>query len=411
MRTVAPPGRRRVATNRTSGLVLSPGALPDTMRAAVYHGRRDVRVERVARPEPAAGELLVAVAAAGICGTDAHEYAAGPSMFPLDEPHPVTGHAGPLIIGHEFAGHVVAVGDDVDAVWLGRDIVCSAGYSCGTCRACRAGRTNLCARYASVGLQRHGGLAQYCAAPVAACEDVTDADLGSDVAALAQPAGIAMHALRRGRVAAGERTVIIGAGGIGAFLTAAAAAAGADVTVLDLDGERLAIADALGAHRTVQVGAEEPLAERLAGLDPEPDVLFEVTGVARVLEAVLSLRLRGPRVVVVGLQDGPLPVAFRPLALLEHELIGTNAMVKAVDLPAAVELLRRPGIDWSAVAPLVLALDELVSDGLEPLAAGTPARIKTLIDPWADRRRALGAGPAADRRVVHGAAREAAGSP
>jgi (R,R)-butanediol dehydrogenase / meso-butanediol dehydrogenase / diacetyl reductase len=287
----------------------------------------------------------------------------------------------------------VAVGRQVDESWVGREIVCGAGYSCGACRACRAQRTNLCPRYASVGLQRHGGLAQYCVVPVAACEDATAAELHPDVAALAQPAGIAVHALRRGRIIAGEHAVVIGAGGIGTFLAAAAAAAGAQVTVLDLDDERLAVARSLGAQDVRHVERGARVAEPIARLDPRPDAIFEVTGVPRVLESVLDLRLPGTRVIVVGLQDDPLPVAFRPLALLEGELIGTNALVRTSDLPAAVELLARPGLDWAAVAPVVLGLDQLVDEGLRPMAQGTGRRIKTLIDPWGSEPRPFGAAP------------------
>ena len=81
-----------------------------TMRAAVYHGRGDIRISEVPIPTPGEDQLLLRVLAAGICGTDAHEFASGPHRFPIVGPHPISGHSGPLIPGHEFAGEVVAKG-------------------------------------------------------------------------------------------------------------------------------------------------------------------------------------------------------------------------------------------------------------------------------------------------------------
>ncbi|QBI20893.1 zinc-binding alcohol dehydrogenase [Egibacter rhizosphaerae] len=364
-----------------------------TMRAAIYHGPRDIRIEDVPAPSPGSGELLVEVGVAGICGTDAHEYAAGPVMFPIDREHPVTGHRGPLIPGHEFAGRVVGVGDGGDPAWMGCDVAVGGGYGCEACRYCRERRPNLCADYAAVGLHRHGGLAQYAAVPGIACEDASTFDLPADFAALGQPAAIAMHALRRGRVDPGEHVAVVGVGGIGAFLVPALVRAGARVSVFDRDRERLAIADELGAHELLEVRANDDIGERIRELPATPDAVFEITGVGPVLDAILRAAVPGVRIVVVGLHDGQAAVAFRPISLREQELLGTNALVREVDLPAALDLLAQPDLAWDRVAPVVLGLDELVEDGLEPLASGRAQRIKTLIDPWARERRAFGATP------------------
>lgn len=363
-------------------------SLPDTMRAAVLHGRSDLRIDEVTRPDPGPGELLVAVDVAGVCGTDAHEYAHGPVMYPLDTRHPVTGHHGPMTIGHEFTGTVVAVGDGVDASWIDKRMVGASGYGCGRCPWCRSDRINLCkTAYATVGLNRHGGLAEYCTIPEVSAHDATGAGLTADVAGLAQPAAIATHALRRGRVAEAERVVVVGCGGIGAFLIAAAADAGAHVTALDLDEQRLDIARALGADATLQTDRDTPVGEVVLDLDEPADVVFEVTGLNPVLASLVGARLLGARIVAVGLQDGELPVGFRDLSLREMEVIGTNALVCHIDFPAAVAMLARGGRDWSRVAPTVIALDAVVDEGLAPLADGTSQRIKTLIDPRATSSR------------------------
>ena len=113
------------------------------MRAAVYHGARDVRVERLPRPRPGPGEVLLRVLRSGMCGTDATEWAAGPRTFPVARRHPVTGHLGPMVLGHEFVGEVVEAGDGA-LTPVGAVVASGAGVSCGRCDRCRQGRTNLC---------------------------------------------------------------------------------------------------------------------------------------------------------------------------------------------------------------------------------------------------------------------------
>jgi (R,R)-butanediol dehydrogenase/meso-butanediol dehydrogenase/diacetyl reductase len=355
------------------------------MRAAVYHGNRDLRVEDVPEPHPGRGELLLRVSAAGICGTDASEYSVGPRMFPIDERDPRTGHVGPMIPGHEVAGLVEATGDGVDGFAPGDLVVTGAGISCGRCPRCREGRTNLCVRYATVGLQRHGGLAQFVAVPAATCV-AAPPGLTPDAAALGQPMAIGVHSMWQGSPRPGELALVIGVGGIGAFLAHALAANGVRVVAADLDDRRLAIARALGAE--VTLGAQDtPLAEAVRESAGDPDVVYEVTGSAAGLEAAMDVVRAGGRVVAVGLHEHVREIDLRSLTLRELSIHGTNAHVVGDDLPKALQLLAGRDEPWSDVAPTALSLDRLVPDGLEPLAEGRSTRIKTLVDPWADGSR------------------------
>src|SRR6478672_1544339 len=160
------------------------------MRAAVYHGAGDVRVESVTEPgDPGPGELLLAPRMGAICGTDASEFAHGPHMIPLHEPHPGSGRVGPLVLGHEFVARVEAVGDGVEGVAVGERVVSGAGVSCGECAWCRAGRTNLCASYYTLGLSAPGGLAELVASPASICHPVPAA-VADEAAAMAQPLAV-----------------------------------------------------------------------------------------------------------------------------------------------------------------------------------------------------------------------------
>jgi (R,R)-butanediol dehydrogenase/meso-butanediol dehydrogenase/diacetyl reductase len=356
------------------------------VRAAVYHGAGDVRIEDVAEPSLGPGELLLEIHAAGVCGTDAGEYLHGPASYAVDG-HPVTGHRGPLIPGHELAGRVVARGPGVDGFPEGTLVASGAGISCGECFQCRAGRTNLCLRYWTVGLHRHGALAQYCAVPASACIDVGPYGLDEETSALAQPMAIAVHSMRRGRLEPCDEAVVIGAGGIGAFLSYAAARLGARVTVVDLSDERLELARALGASDVLRPDATMPLRELLSDRGVVPRVVYEVTGSAAALCEASEALPSGGRLVVVGLQSKPRLVDLRRLTLAEVEYIGTNAHVCRIDLPHALGLLAQRDSTWSDVAPIVLPLNELVSEALEPMARRESAHVKALIDPWATQQR------------------------
>src|SRR5437763_13427682 len=174
------------------------------MKAAVFRGPGDVRIEPVPEPgQPGQGELLIRVSKAALCGTDSAEWDHGPL---LARP--------PVVLGHEFTGTVAAAGPGAEFA-PGSRVVSGAGISCGSCEWCAAGRTNLCARYQTLGLHRDGGLAELVISPAPICRPVPAA-LGDVAAAMAQPLAVALHAARRGRAGPGRACVVIGAGGIGA---------------------------------------------------------------------------------------------------------------------------------------------------------------------------------------------------
>lgn len=125
------------------------------MRAAVYHDRGDVRIEKIREPEPGRGEVLIKVGAVGICGSDAAEYAQ-PRLIRVDQ----DGMPYLLVLGHEFAGLVTGVGPGVPGDLAGQAVACGAGISCGKCANCARGRTNLCLSYHTIGFHRDGGMAE-----------------------------------------------------------------------------------------------------------------------------------------------------------------------------------------------------------------------------------------------------------
>ncbi|MEU6602563.1 zinc-dependent alcohol dehydrogenase [Streptomyces flaveolus] len=349
------------------------------MRAAVYHGAHDVRIERRPVPQAGPGEVLLRVTRSGICGTDATEYRNGPGLFPVRRKHPVSGHQGPLVMGHEFIGEAAAGGAGAEDL-VGRRLASGAGVSCGSCPWCRAGRTNLCASYWTLGLNADGGLAEYVAVPASTCLPIPDG-CGDDSAGLAQPLGVGLHAARRSGARPGETVVLIGAGAIGSFILCGLAAHGVDrIIALDVDDARLATARALGASDAVNVAGDDPV-EVVADLTGAEgtQVVIEASGVPGSAQRAMRMAARGGRVLLVGLAHAPQELDLAEATLREVDLLTTVAHVCGDDIPEALRLLT-DGRIAQHLLDRVIGLDALVDEGLEPLAAGRAAG-KILVDP------------------------------
>jgi len=339
------------------------------VRAAVFHAPGDVRVESVPEPgPPGPGEVLIKVSKAALCGTDSAEWAHGPL---LARP--------PVVLGHEFTGQVIAAGSDVTGFPEGTRVVSGAGISCGQCEWCTAGRTNLCASYQTLGLHLDGGLAEYVLSPAAICRPVPD-ELDDTGAAMAQPLAVALHAARRGGVGPGRSCVVIGAGGIGSFVIAAAAALGASPLIaIDIDDGRLATATVLGADITVHSGREDAAgAVAAATAGNGAHVVIEASGAAASPAAALAMARRGGDVVIVGLQAAPVPVDLFSVSVREVTVHGTLAHVCGQDLTEAVAVLAGTRLAKTVLGD-VIPLSDLVEGGLRPLAE-RKARGKIVVD-------------------------------
>jgi (R,R)-butanediol dehydrogenase / meso-butanediol dehydrogenase / diacetyl reductase len=343
------------------------------MRAAVFHGPRDVRIENVPDPAaPAPDEVVLEVIRAAICGTDAAEWDHGPVLCRPG-----------VVLGHEFVGRVVELGNVVTALRVGDRVVSGAGISCGRCRWCLSHRTNLCAEYRTLGLQVDGGLAEYVTSPAAICRTVPDT-CDDDAAAMTQPLAVALHALSRVAQGPDDAVAVIGAGGIGSFIVAGASRRAVEgrVVAIDIDDERLATAFALGAGETANATGHD-LADLLLELSDGVgfDVVIEASGAAHAPSAAIVGARRGGRVLLVGLHSAPRAIDLTQMILREVDIFTTVAHVCDSDIPAALELLA--GSDVAAVtAGSRIPLDALVEDGLRPLAERRAAG-KILVTPSA----------------------------
>lgn len=309
------------------------------MRAAVLHGTHDLRIEDFPKPENLGPQdLLIHVKYNGLCGTDATEFAKGPMMVPLNNPHPNSHHQGATILGHEFIGTVVDAGKDAQEM-ISKRIACGAGVSCGECTRCKEGRTNLCDHYYTLGLSIHGGLAEYAVAPKNICvpipENVSDED-----AALAQPLAVGIHGMRRSGVKSGDRVVLLGVGAIGSFVCVALQSIGVEIIAMDIDQKRLETAKQLGATSTILIPTDLTPETIKNYLPQAADVVFETSGAPGAAARALAITKMGGTLMLMGLNKSLQEFPFWDAVLREVLLQTTVAHVCKDDIPLALELLQ-----------------------------------------------------------------------
>ncbi|MBI4390688.1 MAG: alcohol dehydrogenase catalytic domain-containing protein [candidate division NC10 bacterium] len=331
------------------------------MRAAVWHGGEHLTLEERPVPAPAANEVLVKVAACGICGTDVHIIE---DKFPLYPP--------PRVIGHEYTGTAAAVGSGVTKVRPGDRVVVEPGYTCGDCYFCRQGRENLCERR----IVHPGGFAEYTCVPERLVHLLPEG-VSFEMGALAEPLACALHAWDLAALPSGARIGILGGGGVGLLLTQLALHSGAVKVILSEPREhRRAVAKQLGAIAVDPMREDLPaiLREETDGLGPE--VVFEAVGHPALLTQALEFVQRGGTVVEVGVADPAARATIRPYLLFEKELTLRGSHMRPHTFHRAVRWLPR-----LTLAPL-LGLEFPLGETLEAIRSQREGKgIKIVVKP------------------------------
>jgi len=353
-------------------------SMSETMRAARWHGRHDVRVEEVPVPEPQPDQALVAVEWCGICGTDLEEYKEGPVSIPVGEPHPLTGRKAPVTLGHEIVGRVVEPARDGSGPPEGARVIPDVVLGCGECYWCRRHQEGLCVRHVVVGLHTDGGLAEYVASTARTCVPVPEA-LDADVAALAEPTSVAVRALNKAPRPVGSSLLVIGAGTIGLLVVQVARVSGFGNTVaVDTNERRRDLALRLGADfAPAPKEVEEVLQEATGGIGP--DVVVECSGVQGLPREAIRLSRRGGTTVLVGIHQHDEPFDLLEAVLHEKHIVGSAAHLWDEDVAVAVDLMARGHVDGRPLITTRVALEEIVEEGFEVLGASADV-LKVLVE-------------------------------
>jgi L-iditol 2-dehydrogenase len=327
-----------------------------TMNALVLHAVGDARFERIPRPEPGAGEVLVRVGFCGVCGSDI------PRTFVKGTYH------FPTVCGHEFAGTVEACGVDVGSYAPGDRVVVFPLLWCGRCASCELGRYVQCSDYDYYGSRRDGAFAEYVAVPTRNLIRVPDG-VSLEAASMTEPAAVALHGLKRaGGSLVGETVLIFGAGPIGLISAQWAQVMGAARVILfDLVPEKIEMAEQLGfelAFDARQVDPLEKVRELTGGHGAE--VCIEAAGVPVTLNQAIAAARVGGRVVILGnpSADVTLPASLISQAMRrELDVLGTwNSSFSAAgnndDWHAVLEAVAAGALDLDALVTHRVPLDQ-----------------------------------------------------
>ena len=275
------------------------------------HGPGNVRLETVPDPTRQPGEALLRVRRIGLCGTDLNSYR---GMNPL-----VTF---PRVPGHEIAATIAEVDERHPCLTVGMDVTLSPYTSCRTCRACRNGRPNACARNLTMGVQRDGALAEYISVPA---DKLYEAKLSLDELCLVEPLTVGCHAVARAQVTSKDVVAVFGCGGVGLGAVAASAFRGATTVAIDIDDAKLSVAREAGATHVVNTAVEDPAAALAALTDGDgPDVVVEAAGAPQTFRAAIELAAFTGRVVHIGYAKQPVSYETRLIVQKELNILGSR---------------------------------------------------------------------------------------
>ncbi len=332
---------------------------------------RPLLAAEVPTPEPAPGEVLVRVAAAGICRTDVH-YRRGPH----------TVHRFPMTPGHEIAGVIEAVGAADDEGRVGERVGIHYQTSCGTCRRCGNGREQFCADGEMIGRSRHGGYAEYVTVPARNAYTVPDAVDLQHASVMMCSSATSFHAIDLGRLVAGERVAILGCGGLGMSAIQIALAKGASqVYAVDLDPAKLDTAQALGALPIdARAGDVPDMLLQLTGGEGI-DLALELVGTETTIRQAVDVLGVGGRAVIAGLGDIAIELApFRQLVMREAEIIGVADHLGS-DIPELFALAAGGQLVLDRIVTSCVPLDAAaVNDAMDRLESFGEG-IRTIIVP------------------------------
>ena len=337
-------------------------SLPTEMACAMWRGVNEMEIERQAVPEPTGREVLIRVAACGICATDLHLL---DGSIPLYTP--------PRILGHEMSGRVVAVGPGVSSVEVGAAVAIDPNVSCGSCFYCQEALPYLCPRRTSM----IGGFAEYLRVPEQTVHPLP-AGIPVEYGAIAEPLSCCLRAAERADLRAGGTVAIVGGGTIGLLLTQLAKRSGAAlVAVSEPDPGRRALALKLGADLAIDPLSEDPrevILQRTRGIGV--DVAFEAVGAVVTAQTAISLPRRSGTVILVGVPPATAELNLEYYKVWERELTIRTSFIRAFEFRRAVELLAVLDVEPLLGTRYPL---EKIHDAFA--AAGSRQGVKTLVTP------------------------------
>nr|WP_233204299.1 2,3-butanediol dehydrogenase [Halegenticoccus soli] len=331
-------------------------------------------------------EVRIEVDSCGICGSDLHEYVAGPIFVPDRDPHPLTGERLPITMGHEFGGVITAVGDGVSTHEKGQAVAVNPIVWCGECRYCVEGKYHLCESVGFVGLSGGGGgFSERVTVPAVQAVPLPDG-VPTEHGALVEPFSVGLHAVRRSGLQAGDSVAVFGSGPIGLAVVQAARAAGAGrIFVSEPREARRSLARESGADDLVDPTETDPVEYVHAETGGGTDVTFEVAGIETTFKQALETAKADGRVTIVSIFEGEISMHPNTIVLGERAVTGTLAYLGGPlsdrEFGAVLRLFGDGELDPEALVTARIDLPDVVDEGFDELLDGESEHVKILVRP------------------------------
>jgi L-iditol 2-dehydrogenase len=337
-----------------------------TMKSVVFLEPGKFVIEDRPVPKIGSGDLLLKVAACGVCGTDIHIFH-GEHFVQF-----------PVIPGHEYSGEVVEVGVEVSHIKIGDRVTVDPNITCGVCHFCRRGQIHLCENLTALGVNMDGGFAEYSLVPAKQAYKLPS-DLPVEMAALVEPLACCVHGIDLAEIAVGDDVLVMGAGPIGLIMMQLARLAGARrVLVSEPYESRRNLALQLGADVVIDPLKQDVREEALKETEVGADVVIECVGSPKTSEQAPGLAKRGGMILLFGVTSPDLEARIKPYDIFLRELTIRGSFINPFTHARAIGLLAAGKV---RVEPLIshrLRLDEF---GKVLSLAGTPEAAKILIEP------------------------------
>ena len=336
------------------------------MKAAVWYGGKDIRIEDLPTPKIKDDEVLVRVKAVSICGSDLHAYrGASKRRIP------------PLVMGHEFSGEIVKLGRTVKGLKEGERVVLEPVLSCGKCALCQRGRSNICENMRLVGLHLSGAFSEYVPIPASKCHTLPDA-VSFEEASLVEPLAVAVHAVNLASLEKDEDICILGSGAVGLMTLQVVNNIGVEkLFAIDTLEYRLDLAKKLGATTTINAKKEDPVKEVLAR--GGANTVFEAVGHQKTVQQALSMVRKGGKVVIIGMLETTMELGMLDVTVKEIEIKGSYGYTSK-DFKQALTLIAKGKVEVKPLITHVLSLHDIVK-GFDILSQGAENVIKVVLKP------------------------------
>ena len=337
------------------------------MKAAVFYGKHDIRIEDMPVRPPDSGEVVIKTAYCGICGTDLHIY------------HGEEGPAGidpPVILGHEMSGVVVETGKTVTGLAVGDHVAVDPNFYCGACYYCGSGQKHFCSGMNAFGVNYNGGFAEYCTLPAKAAIKAPKS-LPLEVAAFAEPLSCCLHGMDLTGVRPGDNVLLIGGGTIGLLMLQLARISGASaLTLIEPEADKRAIAERFGADNTFAgEGEYQDFVSKTPGI--RADKVIECVGKAETVSFAIRAATKGATVMLFGLTPPKAAVEILPFEIFKKELCIRASFVNPYTEVRAMDLLGNNKIDAGKLIGERVPLDKLTEVFNEP---SYRAKMKMLVE-------------------------------